>query len=335
MPANMTFDSHQRAQHANRIRRTLEETRTHARRAAQARRTNRQLDQQKNQLVATNSPLANVDIHRKTVYLWLLFGMLAVYCIDVVLFASVVEYFVNQSFAGSPWLADIARFLVPAAIVVIEHVLSIHRDSAHREHLDGFGSSHRFWAWSILSAFCALVMPMAVIAIFMAGEGDDFTPWVSVPLLITLAGLSLVGHILMLFGGRLAMESKSWAIFQAQMRPLQARLRQSDQTYTRHSQIAADRFTSYLHDLEEYGPIYPNAPIQPGPFDRDTREVVNEVHGYDAIRMPGAPPAAPMQANAPAAPPDNPPQNPPQENQTDWRTTYEREVRDQETEVRP
>src|SRR5438093_850062 len=83
----VTFDSHQRAQLANRLRRAQSDTRTHARRAAEARRSGRQLEEQKSQLVAANPSLANVDIHRKTEYLLLLLGVVAVYIIDVILFA--------------------------------------------------------------------------------------------------------------------------------------------------------------------------------------------------------------------------------------------------------
>ncbi len=335
MPAaTLLFDDHHRLQLGNRLRHALEDTRTRARRAAEAGRTTRQLAEQKSQLAAANPNLANVDVQRRTVYNWLLFCMLAVYVIDVVLFAAVAEYFAKQSFAGSPFLAGLSRFLIPAAIVVIEMVLSIQRDAAYRESLEGFGNRGRLWAWTAASVFCTLVMPAAVIAIFLAGEGSDFTPWISIPLLITLAGLSLVCHILMLFGGRLAMESKSYVSFRLQQSSLQNRIRQSNRVYATHSQGAADRFAAYLQDLNAHNGAFPNARIEPGPFDKDTRQVVNDVYGYEVIRTPaGAVPTT----QAVAAPPPNPavPPTPPEDNSPDWRSVYERQMRDQETEVRP
>lgn len=338
MPAStLLFDDHHRLQLGNRLRQGLEQTRTRARRAAEARRAGQQLDQQKTQLVAANPNLANVDVHRRTVYNWLLFCMLAVYVVDVVLFAAVAEYFAKQSFAGSPFLAGLTRFLIPATIVIIELALSIQRDAAYREYLEGFGNRGRFWAWTAASVFCTLVMPAAVIAIFLAGEGSDFSAWISVPLLITLAGLSLVCHVLMLFGGRLALESKSYLSFRLQLSSLQNRIRQTNQVYATHSQAAADRFAAYLQDLNAYNPAFPTARIEPGPFDKDTREVVNDVYGYEVIRTPAAGPVPQPQANRPAPPPNppNPASQPAEENNPDWRTVYERQMREQEAEVRP
>jgi hypothetical protein len=143
MPATMLFDDHHRAQLAHRLNRSLDDTRNRARRAAEARRTNRQLDEEKNQLVGSNPNLASVDVHRKTMYIWFLLCMVAVYGMDLVLFAAVAGYFVKQSFAGSPRLATVAQFLVPAFIVVIEMGLSMQRDAAYRDYLEGFGSRLR------------------------------------------------------------------------------------------------------------------------------------------------------------------------------------------------
>lgn len=332
--ATILFDDHHRLQLGNRLRQSLVDTRTRARRAAEARRVGQQFEQQKAQLVAANPNLANVDVHRRTLYNWLLFCMLAVYVIDVVLFAAVAEYFAKQSFAGSPFLAGMTRFLIPAAIVVIEMVLSMQRDAAYRESLEGFASRGRFWAWTAASIFCSLVMPAAVIAIFLSAEGSDFTPWISIPLLITLAGLSLVCHVLMLFGGRLAMEGKSYLTFRMQQSSLQNRIRQHSRTYATHSQASADRFAAYLQDLNAYNATFTNARIEAGPFDKDTREVVNDVYGYEVIRTPAAGTAPQTQVPQQTPPPPNPP-TPPTDPTPDWRTIYDRQLRDQESEVRP
>jgi hypothetical protein len=338
MPATMLFTDHHRAQLAHRLNRSLVDTRTRARRAAQARQASQQLDQEKNQLVTANPNLAGVDVHRKTMYIFLLVCMVAVYGMDLVLFAAVAGYFVKQSFSASPRIATVAQFLVPAFIVIVEMALSMQRDAAYRDYLEGFGTRLRLWGWTALTVFCTLVMPMAVIATFLAGEGDDFAPWVSVPLIVTLAGLSLVCHVLMLCGGRLALESKSWAVFRLQMSSLQSRIRQSGRAYTVHSQGAADRFAAYLQDLNAHNAEYATARIEAGPFDRNTREVLNDAYGYEVIRTPAGnqPPAGP-QATPQAPPPPNPPQNHPERDNEprDWRNAFEREMREQEAEVRP
>lgn len=334
MPATMLFNEHHRAQLSHRLRRSLDDTRARARRAADARTKGQRADNQKALLTTGNPNLASVDVHRKTMYLWLLVCMAAVYGIDVVLFASVAEYFAKQSFGSSPELARAAQFLLPAFIVVVEMVVSMQRDSAYRDYLEGFGSRYWFWAWTLVSAFCTIVMPMAVIAIFLAGEGDNFTPWISIPLIITLAGLSLICHTLMLFGGRLALESKSWLSFRLHMMVLEGRSRRSNRGYAKHSQVAADRFAAYLHDLTAHNQAYADSRIEAGPFDRNTREVVNEVYGYEVIKAPAGTPTEPpagVNANVQGGPPPTPPIEVAQE----WRTDYQRQMRDQETEVRP
>ena len=117
------------------------------------------MEEEKNQIVAANPNLASVDVHRKTMYVWLMICIFAVYGIDVVLFASVAEYFAKQSFGGSQRLARLAQFLVPAFIVVIEMALSMQRGIAYREYLEGFGNRLRIWAWTAAAVFCSLVMP--------------------------------------------------------------------------------------------------------------------------------------------------------------------------------
>lgn len=333
MPANMLFGEDHRARISHRLNQSLANTRTRARHAGEAHRATQQLDQEKKELTARNSNLANVDVHRETMYRWLLICMFAVYGMDLVLFAAVAGYFVMQNFAGSPRFAMAAQCLVPAFIVVIEMALSMQRDAAYRDYLEGFSTRLKVWSWTALTAFCTLVMPMAVIATFLAGQGDSFAPWVSIPLIITLAGLSLVSHVLMLCGGRLALESKSWAIFRLRMSSLESRGRQAQMAYRSHSQTAADLFSSYLQDLNAHNNSYPEFKIEPGPFDKNTREVLNEVYGYEVIRTPTRSEQSSQVQNSTGAAP--PPAEPPRDDFENWQSTFERQMREQEAEVRP
>jgi hypothetical protein len=346
MPANMLFGEHHRVQLAHRLNLSLTELRKQARRAADAHQSNDQLTKDKDRLVSLSGPLANVDVHRETMYRFMLLCMFAVYGVDLILFAAVAGYFAKQNFSGR--FATVAQFLVPAFIVVIEMALSMQRDSAYRDYLEGFGTRLRLWAWTTLTALCTLVMPAAVVATFLAGQGDDFSPWVSIPLIITLAGLSLVCHVLMLCGGRLALESKSWALFRLRMSSLQSRVRQSQSAYQSYSRAAADRFSMYLQDLNTHNSTYPDAKIEAGPFDKSTREVLNEAYGYEVIRTPATSPVDPKSQGQPprtqpaSATPSSAQQpstdsseESPQDDAADWRNMFERQMRDQEAEVRP
>ena len=288
MPDNMLFKEDHRARISHRLNRSASNMRSRARHAAEARRSSQQLDQEKNRLIGLNPNLASVDVRHETMYRWIVICMFAAYGLDLVLFAAVAGYLVQQNFSGSPRFAMVAQFLMPAFIVIIEMALSMQRDAAYRDYLQGFGTRLRKVAWTELTAFCTLVMPMAVIATFLAGQGEDFAPWISIPLIITLAGLSLVSHVLMLCGGRLALESESWAMFRMRMSGIQNRSRQAQRAYQPNSQIAADLLSYYLQDLKSHNDSYPESRIEPGPFDKDTREVLNEVYGYDVIRTPAA-----------------------------------------------
>jgi hypothetical protein len=334
--ATVPFNDHQQLRLRNRLDTALQQTRQRARRAALARRTAKELEQKKTQRQDLNPSLSNVDDLHRTIYYWVFAGMLAVYFIDVVLFAAVAEYFAKQSFAGSPWLVSLTRFLIPAAIVVVEMILSIQREAAHREHLEGFGSPARFWGWTAAAVLCNVVMPAAVIAVFVSAEGKDFSTWVSIPLLITLAGLSMVCHLLMLFGGRLALESKAFLLFQWRQAGLQNRIRQHQRVYASESQGAADRFAAYMQDWNSYNAAFPSARIDAGPFDKDARDVVNDVYGYEVIRTPavGTPAQTPVNPVIPPQPTAAGP-GPTEEPAADWRTVYERQMREQESEVRP
>ena len=152
----------------------------------------------------------------------------------------------------------------------------------------------------------------------------------------------------MLFGGRLAIESKSWAVFRLRMSSLQSRVRQAQSAYQSHSRTAADRFSIYLQDLNTHNSTYPDARIEAGPFDKSAREILNEAYGYEVIRTPatstvdskaqGQPPRTqPVSQTPPPAQHPTPGSSAksPQDNVEGWRDVFEREMREQEAEVRP
>lgn len=331
MPENMLFSEDHRARISHRLNQALVNMRSGARRAAEARQAFLQLEQEKSQLIDRNPNLANVDVRRQTMFIWIVICILAAYGLDLILFAAVAGYLVQQNFSGSPHLALVAQFLVPAFIVILEMALSMQRDAAYRDYYEGFGTRLRTWFWTALTAFCTLVMPAAVIATFLAGQGEDFVPWVSIPLIIALAGLSLISHVLMLCGGRLALESKSWALFRLRMSGLESRSRYAQRAYQGNSQTAADLLSTYLQDLKTHNDTYSTSKIEPGPFDKSTREVLNEAYGYEVIRTPAAgEPSTPGPTTRAKAPVD-----PPQSEPSDWHSTFDQQMREQEAEVRP
>ncbi len=278
-------------------RRQLSALRTETRKAATGRDAAAQATSKRSELREGNATLASADMHRTTTYLTVLLGMLAVYFLDVVLFAPVADFFVAQNFPQASWFALVARFLLPAAILLLEVLISVQRGVARHERLDGLSGWPREVGWTLACVALAVVMPAAVAATYMAGEAE-FSPWISGPLLVALVGLSLLAHLSVLFGGRLATEAKTYYAFRARERALTRRVDKGERVALRHGRRASDLFADYCQTIDRHNQQYPTRPLQAGPFDQSTREVVNAAYGYEAIRTA---PAAPL-PNTAAAP---------------------------------
>lgn len=110
------------------------------------------------------------------------------------------------------------------------------------------------------------------------------------------------------------------------------------QVFGRESTAAADVLVLYLRDLEEHNQAY-QPRLAAGPFDRDTRAVLNEVYGYEVIQtVPGTPvTASPAAASAGAggAPPAGGHAGAPASGAPDWRAFQARQQYHDESEVRP
>jgi hypothetical protein len=266
--------------------RQLHGLRSEARHAEAQRESARQAAGRRSCLNEANSAFVSVDVQRGTLYSIVLLGLLAVYFLDVVLFAPVAEFFVARNFSSAPSFAHAARFLLPASILLLEIVVCSQLGVAYGRYLDGVGHWMAIAWWVALSVLLAVVIPATVVATYMAAE-KKFSPWISGPLVVGLAGLSLVSHLSVLFGGRLAADAKSYWVFRARDYQLARKVT------VREGQRAADLYADYYRTRERYNQQSPDAPMAAGPFDKATRSVVNEVYGYEAITV-GSPASAPV-----------------------------------------
>jgi hypothetical protein len=281
MPMPLRADRQAQLGHA--LRRHLDAMRAEARQAVLSREDAARARTERERLHHANPDLVSADMHDSAVYSWVVLSLVAVYGLDVILFAPVAEFFVGMSFPGTIWLARAAQFLLPAFIVLLEILAGLQRDRARRDRLDGLSGPASEIAWTIASVAFCLVMPAAVAATYMAGE-DQFTPWVSGPLLAALLGLSLLAHVSVLFGGRLATEAKTFLAFRWRDSRLNRQMDTRRTASTRHGRRAGDLFSTYYGLLDRYNRESPEQRLEAGPFDRDTRQVVNEVYGYEVIR---------------------------------------------------
>lgn len=279
-------------------RRQLAAVRQEARRAEEGRQHAAEAAAKQATLREANQLFTAVDMHRATIYLTVVLGMLAVYFLDVVLFAPVADFFVQQNFPEASWFAVAARFMLPAAILFLEVLISVQHGAAVRDRLEGLSGRQREVWWATACVVLSLVMPAAVVATYLAGE-EEFTPWISGPLVVALAGLSLLAHLSVLFGGRLAAEAKSYYVFRMREHSLSRRIKEAGRLEQRHGRAAADLFGDYYQTLDRHNQEFPGQPLQAGPFDLATRDAVNRVYGYEVIRTAG--PASPL--NRPFTPP--------------------------------
>ena len=212
----------------------------------------------------------------------MIIGLVAVYTIDVLLFGPVAEFFARRAFPNHPLLAEAARFVLPAAILCLEIMIGIQVHSAsERLRYDGEGRK-ALWAWVALAVLLTLSMPAAVITVFFA-SAFRFAVWVSAFLLVTLLALSFAAHISIVFGGRLALESKQYLGCALRSGYFRCRMRATDAQEGRTLRRTIDAFRHY----REHFMLLPGAEF--GPFDSVTRNIVNDAFGYNIISVPPAP----------------------------------------------
>lgn len=213
-------------------------------------------------------------------YALIVLGILAVYAIDVILFGPVAEFFAHRAFPNHPFFGEVARFILPAAILCLEIMIGIQvHQAAGRFRYDREGR-FALWAWTALALLLTLSMPAAVITVFFA-SAFRFPPWVSTFLLITLLALSLAAHISIVFGGRLTLEAKHYLGDALRCGYLRIRMTMTGSRSARMSRDTIDAFRGYRAQF-----LLLPAGEEFGPFDSITRAIVNDAFGYEIISIP-------------------------------------------------
>lgn len=310
----------------------ITEMRDRARNAARERDAERGAEKELQRVTAQNPTLVNAGASERVFYGVMLAALPTVYIIDVMLLGPVAEFLASEGFSEESLVARLAPYVVPAMIIGLETVVGAFRMASYREYLAGDASVATYRALSFFAALLALFIPAAGLALYLREETvvPDTVIGAAVlflPIALPIV-LSLACHLCILLGSRRMHEAKTWWTVTKQCRKLREAVAQGRQAFARESAAAADVLPFYLQDLDEYnGTFQPS--IAPGPFDQNTRTIVNEVYGYEAIRTAAAPPTA-----ARSGMPDAPLRDPANSDEPDWEALYAHQRRDDESEVR-
>lgn len=342
MPEPLMARSEHQLRLRHRLDARLDQIRTRARRAMTARQTQQEREQQQAGVAAGNPHLVTTAMAHRVFFLVMLAALPTAYIVDVILLGPVAEFLAGEGFPEDAFIVRWAPFIVPAAIISLEMVLGGYRLAAHREYLAGDGRREVYTLLTLFATAFAMLIPASGVALYLHEETEIPEALtgrlvVFLPIALTVA-LSLTCHLCILLGARRMHEAKAWLAFEVRRWSLRQQAQAARQTFARESTTAADLFVPYLRDLEEHNEAY-QPRLAAGPFDRDTRAVLNEVYGYEVIQTaPGAPiTAAPRAASAGdgGAPPTGGHAAGPTPGAPDWRAFQARQQYHDESEVRP
>jgi hypothetical protein len=318
----------------------LRQMRSHARGAAAARQAQVEAEQRRNRLTAEHAALASPSPAELVFRAVMLAALPTVYLIDVILLGPVAEFLASAGFPENSLVVRAAPFVVPVMIIGLEMVVGAFRLAAHRKYLAGDRGPWLFRTLTVAAACLALFLPMAGLALYWDAQTTMPATRIAqavmvLPMMLAIV-LSLTCHLCILLGAGEIHEAKAWLVFEMLRRYLQSQAESRRQTFVRKSTAAADLLVPYLRDLDEYNASY-QPPLTAGPFDDQTRAIINGVYGYEVLRAaPTAPRPAPERraevgaepAPAPTDPAATAPDGP------DWQALAARQRYNDEAEVR-
>jgi hypothetical protein len=141
----------------------------------------------------------------------------------------------------------------------------------------GGRNSGAFYFWAALGAIMALVMPLTAVYTAMAVQAvaDDSAPTI---MLIILAIISFAAHVLILFGGKLAHDSKTYYLFTSKHTRLAQELEANHRLVRKRLKKLELLFIPYVHLWKKHNQTYDY--IEAGPFDNEVAELLRRHFPY-------------------------------------------------------
>lgn len=143
--------------------------------------------------------------------------------------------------------------------------------------MDGKTRSFSFYGWAALGCVMATVMPLTAVYTAMSVQvvADDSAPLV---MLIVLAIISFAAHVLVLFGGKLAQEAKTYWRFTTKHASLSAQLAANQRLVRKRLKKFELLFIPYVHHWRKHNAAY--SYIEAGPFDNEVAELLRRHFPY-------------------------------------------------------
>ncbi len=219
----------------------------------------------------THGTVGRVTLMKIVEYVTFVVGLCCIYVIDVLLFGASAAYVASLLGSESDLWASIAKFVVPACFLGIEVLIALQIEKSRHDARFAFGSGAARKGWIALGILVALVMPLAAAA---TAESASVVAENEAPLMMiaVLGIISFTAHVLVLFGGRLAQESKTYVTY-AVMRAFHERraaARANDAAQTLSSLNSS--FITYVHAWRTHNAHFEAQPS--GPFDKDVVELL-------------------------------------------------------------
>ena len=280
----------------------LVSTQRHAHRANHHHNRSGVLARKGDEVRSRHTQFENVDFTQAVKYVLVADLILAALGVDLLLYRPVVLFFTGADLYG--WLKWVVMLAFAAFIILTERGISSvrhHHGERYTHHLEGAG---QFLLWCLFSVLMNAVIPLGVVASFLAAY-NNLVPVVRYPVLLSLAILAVIAHGAVIWTGQVADDAIGFIIFSVHLGWLEWRVYRHHRRQNGAEQATRDAFITYtdgrdLFNARNNG----NLPIGPPLLDAVTIEVLRRIFGRPLIQMPegggGTPPSL-------AAPPDTPP----------------------------
>lgn len=141
----------------------------------------------------------------------------------------------------------------------------------------GGKNSAAFLFWASLGSLMAFVMPLTAVYTAMSVQivADDSAPIV---MLVILAIISFAAHVLILFGGKLAHEAKTYYLFTTKHTRLSNQLAADHRLVRQRLKRLQLLFIPYVHHWRKHNCTYDY--IEAGPFDNEVAELLRRHFPY-------------------------------------------------------
>lgn len=131
--------------------------------------------------------------------------------------------------------------------------------------------SGAYFGWVALGVVMALVMPLTAVVTALSVQvvADDSVPLL---MLVILAIISFAAHVLILFGGKLAHQSKTYYYFTTKHTRLSQELGANHRLVRKRLKKLEAIFIPYVHHWKKHNAHYTY--VEAGPFDKGVAELL-------------------------------------------------------------